>query len=59
MIGYILSVLALTFFMYICFDEAQTCASYEDWCAWGKAAITELIFMAVVFVAGALVAVQR
>ena len=59
MIGYILSVLALIFFMYICFDEAQNCESHEDWCAWGKAVITELIFMAVVFMAGALVAVQR
>ena len=59
MIGYVLSGLALTFFLYICFDEAQSCDCHEAWGLWLKAALLELAFMALVFAAGALVAVHK
>lgn len=59
MIGYGLSGLALTFFLYICFDEAQSCDSQEAFVLWLKAVLLELAFMALVFAAGAFVAVHK
>lgn len=59
MIGYGLTGLVLTFFLYVCFDEAQACECQDDWWSWSKAVIIEFVFMALIFVAGVLVAVQK
>lgn len=59
MIGYIMSGLILAGFLAICFEEAQGCISSDDWKTWVKTALSIFVLMAVIFVAGALVAVQR
>ena len=59
MIGYIMSGLILAGFLVICFEEAQGCVSSDDWKIWAKTSASLFLFLAVVFVAGALVAVQR
>ena len=59
MIGYIMSGLILAGFLVICFEEAQGCVSSDDWKIWAKTALSIFVLIAAVFVAGALVAVQR
>ena len=59
MSGYILSGIVLMGFLYVCFEQAQDCVSSDDWKVWAKTSASLFIFLAGVFMAGALVAVQR